>query len=339
MFRVKKDNVEKVDKKKIKELGEVEETLQDWIIANPDILDEDILLIGSHLKVANVNDELDLLEVDVNGNLVIIELKTGRTPNDVDFQVLKYASYISNWNRDQIKEQFNEFYKGSGNQLYEDKDFENFNDLLEDFCEEDYELNGEQRIMLVAEKISQKIGSVLVWLEDRNIDTTGIEIKIHRSGDDIFLKPETIIPAPTYDRFKVGEKTEKKKYKTHPKEWHLEDRCSKETKKDVENIIKLVKENYSNRLSEPSFRQRSYITFRIERRRVLSIYTHANSTDLKFHFRSEEIKNHEAEEIKEKLNAKKAEKKKQRYFKVKIARPPTAEGRGHAHSVRGGLIC
>lgn len=80
----------------------------------------------------------------------------------------------------------------------------------------------------------------------------------------------------------------------------------------------MVKENYSNRLSEPSFRQRSYITFRIERRRVLSIYTHANSTDLKFHFRSEEIKNHEAEEIKEKINAKKAEKKKQRYFKIKI---------------------
>jgi len=26
-------------------------------------------------------------------------------------------------------------------------------------------------------------------------------------------------------------------------------------------------------------------------------------------------------------------------FGVKIAHPPTAKGRGHAHSVRGGLIC
>ena len=48
--------------------------IQEWIDNNPDILGEELLIIGKEVVVGN-GIRLDLLAIDINANLVIIELK------------------------------------------------------------------------------------------------------------------------------------------------------------------------------------------------------------------------------------------------------------------------
>ena len=50
--------------------------IQEWIAANPGILGEELLIIGKEFSgFDRTNERLDLLAVDVDGRLVVIELK------------------------------------------------------------------------------------------------------------------------------------------------------------------------------------------------------------------------------------------------------------------------
>lgn len=71
------------------------EHIEEWIRKNPEILGEELLMIGHEYDKFEVNERLDLLALDKEGNLVIIEVKRDTTGGHVDFQALKYASYCS----------------------------------------------------------------------------------------------------------------------------------------------------------------------------------------------------------------------------------------------------
>ena len=53
---------------------------------------EDLLLLGQQVATA-YGHAIDILALDRDGNLVLLELKPGRTPRDVVAQVLDYASW------------------------------------------------------------------------------------------------------------------------------------------------------------------------------------------------------------------------------------------------------
>ena len=74
-----------------------EQELESWIEANPIILGEPLMIVGRQVNVPGVNDRLDLLALDPQGNTVIIEIKRGAIKEPVDMQALRYASYISRW--------------------------------------------------------------------------------------------------------------------------------------------------------------------------------------------------------------------------------------------------
>jgi hypothetical protein len=73
-----------------------------------DILHGDVDLIGSHLWFigrqvqTDHGNRIDLLAMDVQGNLVVVELKRDRTPREVVAQLLDYASWIRNVRSDGV---------------------------------------------------------------------------------------------------------------------------------------------------------------------------------------------------------------------------------------------
>jgi len=70
-----------------------EQRLEEWISRDPSILGMDLLLIGRQVATAH-GGRMDLLGMDVDGDLVIIELKRHRTPREIIAQILYYASSV-----------------------------------------------------------------------------------------------------------------------------------------------------------------------------------------------------------------------------------------------------
>ena len=146
----------KIPETRLKEEKFLEEHLENWIVADPSLLGESLLVIGRQVLIPDTKDRLDLLAVDPQGNAVIIELKRGHLKDPVDIQALRYASYVSKW-------QFEDFENQARNFLGKvaDPDF-NFNGMYEAFCEdagidEIPTLNQDQRVIIVGSSVRDKL--------------------------------------------------------------------------------------------------------------------------------------------------------------------------------------
>src|SRR5436853_3879397 len=71
---------------------DLEARLERWICQDLSLVGEDLLLLGSQVSTA-YGHAIDILALDREGNLVVLELKRGRTPRDVVAQILDYASW------------------------------------------------------------------------------------------------------------------------------------------------------------------------------------------------------------------------------------------------------
>lgn len=70
--------------------------IQEWIINNPKILEEDLLVITKEFAdFDGTQERFDLLALGKEGNLVVIENKRDDSGKSVVRQAVKYASYCS----------------------------------------------------------------------------------------------------------------------------------------------------------------------------------------------------------------------------------------------------
>lgn len=80
-----------------------EKDLHQFLAQDPSLLGERLLVIGSEVQTP-YGKRLDLLAIDVDGNLHLLELKRDKTPRDVVAQVLDYGSWASTLTRDDLIE-------------------------------------------------------------------------------------------------------------------------------------------------------------------------------------------------------------------------------------------
>jgi hypothetical protein len=81
----------------------LEEEIENWIVQVPDILGEDLLIIGRQRDIPNVGC-LDLLTINSKGELAVIELKRDRAPREAVAQALDYASWLDTTSEAEILE-------------------------------------------------------------------------------------------------------------------------------------------------------------------------------------------------------------------------------------------
>ena len=81
---------------------DLESRLEDWMDADVSVLSDDLLVIGRQLDTEG-GGTLDLLCLDRNGDVVVVELKRGKTPREVVAQVLDYAAWAADLSFDQIQ--------------------------------------------------------------------------------------------------------------------------------------------------------------------------------------------------------------------------------------------
>ena len=71
--------------------------LEDWLesrlASDISVVDPDLMVIGKQVTTG-YHGRLDLLCMDRNGDLVVVEIESGRSPREVTAQALDYASWV-----------------------------------------------------------------------------------------------------------------------------------------------------------------------------------------------------------------------------------------------------
>ena len=196
LFRVNPDDkaserIEEVDfaLQGLQERGDI----QEWVAANPGILGDDLLIISKEFSgFDRTNERLDLLTVDLDGKLVIIELKRDDTGADAHWQAIKYASYLHKASADDIIGMMSDHTNISGEEAA--------NRLLQHLGADDLNaLNNDQRIILASHQFAPEVTSAALWLNEKvsgeNLITC-VKLTPYRdpNTDSLYIQASTIIP-------------------------------------------------------------------------------------------------------------------------------------------------
>jgi len=176
------------------------EHLEKWIKTKPEILGNDILIIGE--QVYTKSGPLDFLGIDNNGNLVIVELKREKLARVVLAQAIDYASDLANWDIEKISETCMAY---TGNSL-EDYMTANFENLEID----DLTVNQSQRLLLVGFSIEESLGRMIEWLSDNfDMAINAVILNYVKTSNGAELLSRTV----TIPEEVAKEKSIKKKFK------------------------------------------------------------------------------------------------------------------------------
>jgi Endonuclease NucS C-terminal domain len=188
------------------------DNIEEWVRKNPEILGEELLIIGHEYDKFDISDRLDLLAVDKEGKLVVIETKRDKSGSEVDFQCLKYCSYCSQLKPQDVIDIFIEY-------LNKNKINKDAKELIIDFLElpsgnEDTineMLNNSQRFIIIGKEIDKRILSVSAWLFENGIDVKCITIKPFKdSNNEIYVDIDQIIPPFKINDYFIQKKENKK---------------------------------------------------------------------------------------------------------------------------------
>ena len=198
---------------------ELEKHLENWLENSPrqTLAQEDFLWIGRQTSATDERGTIfpDLLGIDSKGNLVIAELKKGRTPREIVAQLLDYAAWSDGLSEPQIRKIAEKHFENQGK--FEDKTFDESFRTAFDMSETDElpELNkGHLRLFIVAEEIPERVASVCRFLRDSHgMDINCIAVSMFKTkSDEVLVSTETIIGGEGY----VVPKTQQRGHPSSP---------------------------------------------------------------------------------------------------------------------------
>lgn len=155
-----------------------EQQLEEMIVAKPEILSNEWMLIGRQ-ELTGFGGRIDLLAIAPDASLVLIELKRNKTPREIVAQALDYASWLEKLTADKISQIYKRF--SNGNNL--DAAFKNF--FKVDLDEE--ALNASHQILLVAAELDDSTERIVTYLNARDIAINVLFFQVFQHNDDKFL--------------------------------------------------------------------------------------------------------------------------------------------------------
>ena len=177
--------------------------LQEWIAKEPSSLGEPLLIIQKEFAdFADTKERLDLLALDKKGNLVIIENKLDDSGKDVTWQAIKYASYCSSLNKQQVIDIFQKYLISTGDKSIAD---EALSEFFEGRDIEDIEINkgNSQRIILVAANFHKEVTSAVLWLHKFNLRIKCIKVTPYKYNEQVMIEFDQIIPIEDAEEYQI----------------------------------------------------------------------------------------------------------------------------------------
>lgn len=177
---------------------------QEWVIDNPEILGEDLLVIQSeYANFEETSDRLDILALDAQGKLVVVELKRDEADDTTDLQAIKYASYCAILTAKDVQKEYRTFWNNRGKEYSPEEVGQHFVEFLEGSVEEEitedgwaaFDLDDRPRILLAAGSFDIQVTAPVVWLtEEYDLDITCITIHAYEHQGELLLHSRQVIP-------------------------------------------------------------------------------------------------------------------------------------------------
>ena len=137
-----------------------EEQLETWLEQDISIISTDYMVIGRQVST-DFGGVIDLLCLDSSGDIVVVELKPGKTPREVAAQALDYASWVTDLSHQWITEIANDY-------LAENKSLETAFQVT--FGDELLEtLNEGHSMLIVAESMDSSTERIVKYLSAQGI--------------------------------------------------------------------------------------------------------------------------------------------------------------------------
>lgn len=237
-----------------------EAQLEGWIASNADVLGEPFLVFGRQVQIPGLGDTIDLLALDKNGAVVVIEIKRADLKVPVDIQGLRYASYVSGWRVDALEAVAAAYFDT-------DEDERGLEARFQEFAEaaggdEDSTLNHTQRVVIVGQKVRDRLGSVALWLRQQGVDLKLVEIHPYTDGDELYLEPIVIIPPPITEEWEVvgaAQGRADRPWIGRGTEWHKK-RAGDASFERAQNLIAAIED--AGLVDAVSYDQKHYIAVR-----------------------------------------------------------------------------
>jgi hypothetical protein len=208
LFSVSADKATPVERIDLFDVGLKErQHLQEWILANPDVLGSKTEIIASEydrFQTAGgdpVHDRLDILAIDEDGRIVVVELKRGTAPHTVHMQAINYAAMVSRFTPDDIADLYVAARQGRGETVSADA-------ALTKLTTERLmaaESIRHPRIVLIASDFPPPVTSAVVWLNEQGVDIALIRYRCYRLGDgQLVVSFSKLFPVPDVEEFTIG---------------------------------------------------------------------------------------------------------------------------------------
>ena len=177
----------------------LEEQLETWIAQDITIISTDYMVIGRQV-ITDFGGVIDLLCLDSSGDIVVVELKRGKTPREVTAQALDYASWVTDLSHQRITEIANDY-------LAENNPLETafrvaFGDELPET------LNEGHSILIVAESMDSSTERIVKYLSAQGIRINVLTVQ-HFAGEDgkeFVAQTFMIEPSEAAEKVRTGSK-------------------------------------------------------------------------------------------------------------------------------------
>jgi alkylated DNA nucleotide flippase Atl1 len=185
--------------------------IQRWIKQTPEILGEDIMIIGEEISSwTKSKDRPDLLGIDASGKLVVVEIKRDSSDPNHHLQVLRYASYVSTLSVDQVIEVFAAFRQEEG---LGDASEAEAGEILAEFTNgalAEIDDDEQPRMILAAAQYRPEVMSTVLWLRKFGLDIGCVRLEPFEIDNRVVLSATTLVPLPEANDYEIGLQTKRK---------------------------------------------------------------------------------------------------------------------------------
>jgi hypothetical protein len=161
-----------------------EAKLEDILEEDLSILGLDVLLLIGRQVITALGKRIDLLAMDVNGDVYAIELKRRRTPREVVAQTIDYGYWLRDLDTEGVIETFEKHSNGSS-----------FDEAFRDRFDADppEELAGNHNLIIVASELDASTERIVDYISDYGVPVNVVFFQYFRDGDHEYLARSWLI--------------------------------------------------------------------------------------------------------------------------------------------------